>query len=181
MTMNNRAYIALLRHDPAAREICANALTLAEQTHNEEAEAVSLINLAVADLEEDRPHEARALLEKSVELARHQGHRDLLASCLEALAAVAQSTGQAGNAARLLGAANSARTKIGISLDPLELGLNEQTNARVRAVFEDSAFEAEWRAGAEMDLETAISYAIGGYPRFSEAGPEGARGSIQWP
>jgi hypothetical protein len=59
--------------------------------------------------------------------------------------------------------------------------MHEQTNALVRAAFEDSAFEAEWRAGAEMDLETAISYAIGDHPRFSEAGPEGARGSIQRP
>jgi non-specific serine/threonine protein kinase len=65
-------------------------------------------------------------------------------------------------AARLLGAAESARRAIGVALPGFRpyADLHDRSEARLRAELGDDAYAAAFRAGMELDFATAIAFAL---------------------
>ena len=93
-------------------------------------------------------------------------HRDLadrrgMAECLEALAAIAFTSGRSEPGARLCGHAAGLRDEIGSPLPPWERLRYDRRIASARASFgNDTAFDLAWQEGHAMTLEQAIEYAL---------------------
>ena len=100
---------------------------------------------------------AISLLRRSLELHSELRDRWRMSSVLEDLAAIAIAQGDAGQAARLLGAAEALRETIGTVIAPCERLQHNQTTKAVRAELGDEAFDAALRQGqlASMDELTA--------------------------
>ncbi len=100
---------------------------------------------------------AIALLRRSLELHSELRDRWRMSSVLEDLAAIAIAQGHAGQAARLLGAAEAIRETIGTVIAPCERLQHNQTTKAVRTALGDEAFDAALRQGqlASMDELTA--------------------------
>ncbi len=96
---------------------------------------------------------AISLLRRSLELHSELRDRWRMSSVLEDLAAIAIAQGDAGQAARLLGAAEALRETIGTVIAPCERLQHNQTTKAVRAELGDEAFDAALRQGqlASMD------------------------------
>ena len=96
---------------------------------------------------------AISLLRRSLELHSELRDRWRMSSVLEDLAAIAIAQGNAGQAARLLGAAEALRETIGTVIAPCERLQHNQTTKAVRAELGDEAFDAALRQGqlASMD------------------------------
>jgi hypothetical protein len=63
-------------------------------------------------------------------------------------------------AARLLGADEANRERIGAFLQPSDTPEYHRIRAEVRAHLDDTAFAAAWAEGRSMTLEQAIAYAL---------------------
>ena len=100
---------------------------------------------------------AISLLRRSLELHSELRDRWRMSSVFEDLAAIAIAQGNAGQAARLLGAAEALRETIGTVIAPCERLQHNQTTKAVRTALGDEAFDAALRQGqlASMDELTA--------------------------
>ena len=100
---------------------------------------------------------AISLLRRSLELHSELRDRWRMSSVLEDLAAIALAQGDAGQAARLLGAAEALREAIGTVIAPCERLQHNQTTKVVRTALGDEAFDSALRQGqlASMDELTA--------------------------
>ena len=100
---------------------------------------------------------AISLLRRSLELHSELRDRWRMSSVLEDLAAISLAQDNAGQAARLLGAAEALREAIGTVIAPCERLQHNQTTKAVRTALGDEAFDAALRQGqlAAMDGPTA--------------------------
>ncbi len=120
---------------------------------------------------------AISLLRRSLELHSELRDRWRMSSVLEDLAAIAIAQGHAGQAARLLGAAEALRETIGTVIAPCERLQHNLTTKAVRAELGDEAFDAALRQGqlASMDQLTAdLPSAEPPAPSPAQAGPDHA-------
>jgi hypothetical protein len=83
-----------------------------------------------------------------------------LAECLEGLAAVAIGQGEAGQAARLSGAADALRQALGAPIPLVDRPSQEATVRAARAMLGTPAFDAAWAAGAALTLDQAVAAAL---------------------
>jgi hypothetical protein len=89
------------------------------------------------------------------------GNRWYTAYCLEGLAGVAAVRGEAARAARLFGAAEALRERVGAPLTPTERSLYEGLLAAVLAGLDPHAFAEVWADGRALPLDTAVALARG--------------------
>ena len=94
----------------------------------------------------------------------------IVATCLEALAWIADRAGDAARSAVLMGAAEAAVEIAGSStvLFPDLHGIHDKCEKRTRRILGERAFETARREGASLDVDSAIAYALG------EPGPQAA-------
>ncbi len=124
--------------------------------------AYSLGWLALASVRLGDLAAARAALEEGVEVRRELGDEGGLAASLEGLAAVAAAEGKADQAARLFGAAERVRERVGNSLPSSEMGEYRYNVEVARSQMAGDEFAAAWAAGRAMSLEDAVGYALNG-------------------
>jgi predicted ATPase len=105
--------------------------------------------------------EAMALAKECLEIRRALGEPRGIASSLECFAGLAVDAGEAGRAARLLGAAHALRERIRVPLPPPERAQVERDTAAARDLAGET-FGAEQAAGRELDLEEAAAFALEG-------------------
>jgi predicted ATPase/DNA-binding CsgD family transcriptional regulator len=98
-------------------------------------------------------------------------------ACLEALAEVAATHGQAERAARVLGAVDAWRAAHGVPLPPVDQRAQDRTLALVRAGV-DLGFAAAWAAGRLLSIADAIAEATVPIP-LDPAAPQPAGDSAQ--
>lgn len=111
---------------------------------------------------------AMALLREAIALQRQRDGTGSLIKSFEWSACVSADSNQPQRAARLFGAAESARERIGAPLPPGDKPMYDRHLERVRADLEESAFDAAWAEGRAMillqnsglALEQAIEYAL---------------------
>jgi non-specific serine/threonine protein kinase len=103
-------------------------------------------------------------LAESLALFRELDYRDAIAFTLEAFAGLATAAGPypaaAVRAAQLFGAAEVLREAIGSPMAPVDRPEYEQDVAAARAHLDEAAFEAAWKEGRAMPLETVIAVAL---------------------
>jgi hypothetical protein len=79
--------------------------------------------------------------------------------CLEAFATVAAGSGQADAAARLLGAAQAERGRMGVPVPAVDRADLDATTGTARAVLGEAALAASWSVGRDMSFDDAIALA----------------------
>ena len=103
---------------------------------------------------------AKTLLEESLILSRRLGSMVNVAECLETLAEMAGTLGDAPRTARLWGAADALREAIGSPWMSFEKSLHEPYLADARTGMDEADWRAAWEEGRAMSLEDAIAYAL---------------------
>jgi predicted ATPase len=105
---------------------------------------------------------AAALYRESLASFAETGDKWIDTECVTGLALIESARGDADRAARLLGAAETARETFGIALPLTDAGDQEQFWTAIRERPAETAFAAAWAEGRAMTLEQAIEYALAG-------------------
>jgi hypothetical protein len=88
------------------------------------------------------------------------GSKQLIADCLEGLAALASQQDQARRAASLFGATHALRRSIGAPSDYDDPGALRDQRDAAREELGEEAFGAAWAEGEAMTLEEAVAFAL---------------------
>jgi hypothetical protein len=105
-------------------------------------------------------HVAAELYRASLLAFRRLDDRRCMPFCVEGLACLASDAGSAERAVYLFGAAQALRDAIGVVLPPAERADHDQCLAAAHALLNEHRFALAWQAGAAMDLEQAVRYAL---------------------
>ena len=117
-------------------------------------------NLGMMALARDDLGHAQELLADALSRAVTLGDIALIAYALVGLSSVAQRRGRPLIAARLLGATEAHCERTGLSLEPTEQVLLDQTEANLRQQLDEPSFTAAWEAGRRMSQEEAVAEAL---------------------
>jgi len=160
-TLFTSARNAMLRGDyAAARARFLKSLPAFEQIGDQHRVNMIHSELAHMDRYEGRHQQAAAAYRKTILVWQKLGHRAAIAHQLESFAFVAKALAQAPRAARLFGAAEALREKIGIPMNPQEHDEYEREVAGLHVQMDEGSFASSWAEGRNMTMEQAISYAI---------------------
>ncbi|SDM32970.1 ATP-binding protein [Allokutzneria albata] len=122
---------------------------------------------ALADMKRGNLDAAVACARDGLRYKRPLGDNNLgLALTLDLLASAAAAQGQADRAARLLGVAHQVWHTFGLpqSGSPDLVADRQHCERQARAALGDTAYQTAFGAGADLDLDTAIGYALGEQP-----------------
>jgi predicted ATPase len=160
LAVSNLGAIALEEADFSnAKSLSAEAYALFEELSDGEGMAFALVNQGYAELAEGSYDRALELLRESMRGLAELGFQDVIGYCFEGLAAVYTFQGRTKAAARLLGAAEALRERLGVELAPAERETHDETVAAVRSAL-GASFAAEWDEGRSMSLDKAVAYAL---------------------
>jgi tetratricopeptide (TPR) repeat protein len=151
-----------------AGELWEEGLTLFRQLDNTWMIAGSLLDLGIVALDQGDNGRAGAYLAEGLILLRELGERWQAVLALEACAGLAAAQGHqradaedAGRrAARIFGAAEALREKLGAPLLPIYHDHYQRGVAATRAHLDEATFAAAWAEGRAMTLEQAIAEAL---------------------
>lgn len=137
----------------------AEALKLAQSVGDRSGERATLLNLGLAALLDGDPATAAARSAESLALARELGDPMALVESIEGVAAAAAEAGRAADAARLLGAAESAAAARSLVLESASRSAHERTLKTLRSALDPDDLQLHWRAGALLDADEAAAEA----------------------
>jgi non-specific serine/threonine protein kinase len=100
------------------------------------------------------------LFAESLSVLQDGGDPATIVNCFKNLGAVAAAVGRPEEGARLLGAAEALRERLGFDPPPVERQRIERAAAPARASLPEDAFAAAWAAGRALPLEQAIAEAL---------------------
>jgi tetratricopeptide (TPR) repeat protein len=124
------------------------SLRISERIVYREGASTALLNLGVVLLRSERLQEAASCFEKSLRLAEELQATRTTAYDLQGLAAVAAQQGNASEAGRLLGVADSIREEGGVELEPFFIELERETRAAVRSALGAEAASKAFASGS---------------------------------
>jgi predicted ATPase len=159
--LNDLGVLALDRGDyPRARTLLDESLQLCRALDNRYGTSFVLNNLSMLALNEGTYDSVPALLRESLDLARELGSREKVACALTGLASLAAVTAAPFSAARLFGAAEALRARIGVPMSPAEQSAHDRHLDRARADVLPSEWEAAMVEGREADVDTLLETAV---------------------
>lgn len=161
-SLNNLGVVAHAQCDyAAARSLYAESLAIRRALGDRSGIATSLVNLGFAASDQGDYPSAQALFAESLLAFQELGYRRGLADVLEALAYVGLTPADPARAARIWGAAERLRERIGAPLPPNERERYDGRVATARAALgDDAAFDRAWQEGHAMSLDEAIKLAL---------------------
>lgn len=118
---------------------------------------------------------ATHLFEEAVGLFHAAHDRRGMALCLDEVAALCVSRGDARAAATLLGAACALRESVGAPLLGVERAAFEQTRDALRTALSEQMFVAAWEEGSKLTFEAAVQAAAAAAKERARKGPLTAR------
>jgi predicted ATPase/DNA-binding CsgD family transcriptional regulator len=132
----------------------------------------TLIELGGLALEGDQLDRTANFVREGLPLLRESGMRWYLPEALELAAGLTSAQGRSVQAARLLGAAETAREVTGVARQAQGEHIYSQTVGAARASLDDNAFEFAWAAGRRLSLEQAMDEALAAaqHPPKAESG-----------
>lgn len=161
ISLNNLGIVARQQGDlDQAVARFEEGLKLLRELEDTRSVATTLLNLGNVHLDQGAPDRAAARYRESLSLYRELQDRLGVARCLEGMAEIAGTCGDAGRAGRLCGAAAALRAAIGVQLPVGRRANVERTTAVARAALGEADFTAAWAAGQAMSLEQAIAEAL---------------------
>jgi hypothetical protein len=125
-----------------------------------EGTAQCLINLAFLLFRSGADAEALATARESLALSHRIGDVRSTIYNLVLLSSLAARQNDHSTSARLLGAAEAERVRVGLAFENLEAGLYEKTLVELRASLEDKRFQAAVAEGGSLALEQAVARAL---------------------
>jgi predicted ATPase/DNA-binding SARP family transcriptional activator len=133
IALANIGVAASAQHDHAqAVESLGEALELSRRARDPSTEGAILFNLGRNHVELGRLDEGQALMEDALRLAHELGYRELAAHCLLGLADTAASSGELGEAARLLEESDELVAALGMQFQQEEIAVRERTVVRLQ-------------------------------------------------
>jgi predicted ATPase len=160
VALGNLGDLALEQGDHGqARTYAEESLELFRQLGDERKIVESLVRRGILASREGRRNEAEALLRESLEYADALVDKELAIWCLDELAALAIAAGEAGRAARLVGAVERLREETGLAAHTDERRVEDHTRSAL-AAFGEEHFAAALLAGREMTFEQTVAYAL---------------------
>jgi hypothetical protein len=117
-------------------------------------------NLAFVALREGEAERARSLERQGLQLACAMNNRLLLAEALATLAGAFGGMGQPQQAARLLGASESALERLGAFHQPNDKREIDDIITDVHAKLNEANFQAAWAERLELRLEQVVAQAL---------------------
>jgi DNA-binding CsgD family transcriptional regulator len=121
--------------------------------------AVALISRARVAIAEGNPEEAERDARDALACAADTGAHVAVPDAFECLAGLASDAGSHQEAARLFGAAEAFRQRIGLVRYLIHQGRYEASVAALREAMGKKDFDAAWAEGAALSTEEAIAYA----------------------
>jgi predicted ATPase len=115
--------------------------------------STTLVDLGLVALHEGLLEEARERFQASLTESVELHFKDICAWSLEGLAAIEADAGDAGLAARLLGAAEAIWEEVGGGLSPADQPMHDRAVERVRTRIQSERLAAEWAAGRAIPFE----------------------------
>lgn len=160
--LNNLGDVARFRGElPEARRNYQESLRLERDVGDQQMVANVLGSLALVALAEGAASEAASYLKESVGLLRDLGITFSLPTAFDQGAELATHLGRPLDAARLWGAGESLRARIGAPHEPFERPQRAAAVARARAKADMAAFDAAWAEGRGLAAPDAIALALG--------------------
>jgi predicted ATPase len=147
--------MALGRYDDALRHL-REARDLAEQSGRDWLLAASPVQLGILAVLRGRLDEARALLEEALDLSLAARSTPFVTLCLAAYARLALAEGNSDRAARLKGAAEGLRQRVGLPAWPDQRRLEEELVAQIRQKLSAAQFDQAFSAGSGLTQRKAI-------------------------
>ena len=164
-TLGNLAIVALDRLElDRAEALLEEALEVDRERGDDWGVACTSSNLGVVHLERNEVARARSTIEEAMRLFLEQDDLDGVAESMEGLAGVAAAERSVVRAARLAGAADAVRRRLGIPLASADRERLERWLALARDKGGESDFEKAWSEGARMTAGQAVRYALGEAP-----------------
>ncbi len=142
----------------SARSLLEESVAIRRELDDRAGIAESLTRLGWIACELGEYESARTLHTESLGILRVLRLLNDIAMSLESFANLAAAQSDAVRAARLWGAAESLRERIGRHLP---IGVMARHEAKVSAVQSEQSFDEAWEDGREMTLDQAIGYALG--------------------
>jgi predicted ATPase/DNA-binding SARP family transcriptional activator len=157
----NMGAVANIRRDFArGSELLREALELQRAAADHDGAAISLHNLARAELQLGRRREAARLLAEGLEAARELGYRELIAYSLEGIAEVGAAGSDPEPAARLAGAGSALLDELGVALGPDDAASHEAALAALRRSLGQEGLDAALERGAALPVDEAVELAL---------------------
>jgi predicted ATPase/class 3 adenylate cyclase len=157
----NLGSLAEEKDDDVARVRFEESLALYREVGDGRFVAATLCNLGLVAFRQGRNDDAEALLRESLEDSWELIDKELVIWCLEGLAALAVSEGDAGRAAFVTGAIIRLRQETGHAPQPSEQRLNEQTRSALDASgIGQERLDAALVRGREMTLGEVVDYVL---------------------
>jgi predicted ATPase/transcriptional regulator with XRE-family HTH domain len=144
---------------PLAARRYEDALAIYRSMEDEQGVAIMTVNLAEVLRYQGDYARARLLYLESLAMHDKAGNQVGIIACLEGLAALDRITGGPERAARLLGAAELLRTKVGAGFHKGDKVDYERNLAALRGQLSPTLLAARWEEGARMSVEDAVAYA----------------------
>jgi predicted ATPase/transcriptional regulator with XRE-family HTH domain len=158
----------------AAAGLFDEAYALAQHAGHVKGVAVSLANQGWVALHQREVARAASLARHSLRVCHLLGEREVLAECLEILAAAASLAGDAGRALELSGAASALWEVLHVTRPPTRhaAACQGETRTAPHRLAED-AFDAAVRQGRAMNLDAMVAFALdcGGAPARGSSPP----------
>ncbi len=144
-----------------ARAAGSEARTLWEGTGDHWGLSMILHGLAMLDLERGALDSAEQLCREAVGLLRSAGEPHFIARSIEGLASVLAHKGEAADAARLLGAAEAIRERIGAPLLSFEESRHRAATCAVAEALEPEVHRVRWEEGRALTLADVVDSVAG--------------------
>ena len=162
--------VALARNDSAQAKIHVERLLAAAQPlRNRRAQAIAHLGLARALLLEGDDERAESVTHDALKVLMDNGWRPGVIDALEVAAEVALFTGQHERAVRLIAAAQTERTTLGLVAFPMLRERTERNLASAGAALGGESLERALQDGARLSLQEAVAYARRGRGEHAHA------------
>ncbi|MDA0245903.1 MAG: tetratricopeptide repeat protein [Chloroflexi bacterium] len=161
MSLNNLGGVATHLGDEAtAQTLYEESLVLRRALGDKWGIALLLLNLGLLATDRTQYRVAAERFHESLRLCVEIGSKLLLAINQAGLAELAAVQGQMARAAQLASAAETLLSNINGTLESAERERLNKAIAAARTGLEQADFQAAWTKGAQMELETAVAYAL---------------------
>ncbi|HWB57941.1 MAG TPA: tetratricopeptide repeat protein, partial [Chthoniobacteraceae bacterium] len=163
---SGRGTLAMDDNNPAlSRDLKESSLKLFREIGDIYVVGLLSWSLARAHIQLGEYGQARALLEECVATSRQLRNKWSIPYYLECFGEVAIAEGKAKRAAKLFGAGEVFREKIGLAPSPPhDRVIYDKAVQSIREVLPAEEFKAAWELGRGMTMEQALSYALGNPP-----------------
>jgi predicted ATPase/DNA-binding winged helix-turn-helix (wHTH) protein/Tol biopolymer transport system component len=141
----------------AARPLLEECLTLSKKLGNDKLLTVTYYNLGTIDYFDRSFQAANFKFAESLQIAKELSNLTMISCSLDGFAALAASSGNPEQAAKLAGAAESLRESIGYKIEPAEEIFCEKYLTKVRARLDEKTFAELYKQGKRMTLDEAVA------------------------